>query len=110
MEYARIASRHFGTTPLEYYVTPDDVLATLPMIAAAFPEPFGNSSAAAAYHCARIAREHGIELLLAGDGGDELFGGNERYAKQLVFERYGRVPAALRTGLLEPLDRRSTRA
>lgn len=103
MEYARIASRHFATRPLEYYVTPEDVLGTLPMIAAAFAEPFGNSSAAAAYHCARIAREHGIEQLLAGDGGDEIFGGNERYARQLVFERYGRVPAALRRGFIEPL-------
>jgi asparagine synthase (glutamine-hydrolysing) len=103
MEYARIASRHFGTTALEYYVTPEDVLATLPTIAAAFPEPFGNSSAAAAYHCARIAREKGLTLLLAGDGGDELFGGNERYAKQLVFERYAKVPHALRTAVLEPL-------
>lgn len=102
MEYARIASRRFGTKPLEYYVTPDDLLGTLPDIAAAFPEPFGNSSAAAAFHCARIAREHGLELLLAGDGGDELFGGNERYARQLVFERYGRIPSALRHGLLEP--------
>lgn len=103
MKYARIASRCFGTTPLEYYVTPDDVLATLPIIAAAFPEPFGNSSAAAAYHCARIAREQGLSLLLAGDGGDELFGGNERYAKQLVFERYSKLPLPLRTALLEPL-------
>ena len=103
MQYARIASRHFGTTPLEYYVTPEDVLATLPKIAAAFPEPFGNSSAAAAFHCARIAREHGIGLLLAGDGGDEIFGGNDRYARQLVFERYGRIPAALRKTILEPL-------
>jgi asparagine synthase (glutamine-hydrolysing) len=103
MAFARIASRHFKTTPLEYYVTADDVLSTLPEIAAAFPEPFGNSSAAAAYHCARIAREHGIDLLLAGDGGDELFGGNERYAKQLVFERYSRVPRPVRSALLEPL-------
>jgi asparagine synthase (glutamine-hydrolysing) len=102
MEYARIASRHFGTTPLEYYVTPDDVLSTLPAIAAAFPEPFGNSSAAATYHCARIARERGLQRLLAGDGGDELFGGNERYAKQLMFERYGRLPRAFRNALLEP--------
>jgi len=102
MEYARLASRHFGTTPLEYYVTPEDVLRTLPDIAASFPEPFGNSSAAAVYHCARIAREHGITRLLAGDGGDELFGGNERYAKQLVFERYGAVPRVLRDLLLEP--------
>ena len=103
MEFARIASRRFGTTPLEYYVTPDDVLNTLPAIAAAFPEPFGNSSAAAAYHCARIARERGLALLLAGDGGDEIFGGNERYAKQLVFERYFAVPHTLRSALLEPL-------
>jgi asparagine synthase (glutamine-hydrolysing) len=103
MEYARIASRHFGTKPLEYYVTPDDVLAALPQIAAAFPEPFGNSSAAAVYHCARIARDQGLELLLAGDGGDELFGGNERYAKQLVFERYQEVPRAIRKMLLEPV-------
>jgi asparagine synthase (glutamine-hydrolysing) len=102
MQYARIASRHFRTTPLEYYVTPEDVLKTLPEIAASFPEPFGNSSAAAVYHCARIAREHGVTLLLAGDGGDELFGGNERYAKQLVFERYGAVPRVLRDLLLEP--------
>jgi len=102
MEYARIASRRFGTRPLEYYVTPDDVLATLPRIAAAFAEPFGNSSAAAAYHCARIAREHGLELLLAGDGGDELFGGNERYATQLVFERYGKLPGPMRRWMLEP--------
>ena len=103
MEFARIASRRFRTTPLEYYVTPEDVLATLPMMAAAFPEPFGNSSAAAAYHCARIAREHGLELLLAGDGGDEIFGGNERYVKQLVFERYGQVPKTLRSSVIEPL-------
>jgi asparagine synthase (glutamine-hydrolysing) len=100
-EYARIASKHFGTRPLEYYVTPDDVARSLPDIAAAFPEPFGNSSAAAAYHCARIAKDHGIDTLLAGDGGDELFGGNDRYAVQLVFERYARVPGALRA-LLEP--------
>ena len=102
MEYARIASRRFATTALEYYVTPEDVLQTIPDIAASFPEPFGNSSAAAVFHCARIAREHGLGLLLAGDGGDELFGGNERYAKQLVFERYGAIPAVLRRALLEP--------
>jgi asparagine synthase (glutamine-hydrolysing) len=103
MPYARAAARHFGNRSIEYYVTPEDVLASLPQIAAALPEPFGNSSAAAAYQCARVARDHGIDFLLAGDGGDELFGGNERYAWQLMFERYQRVPAWFRQTLLEPV-------
>ena len=41
--------------------------------------------------------------MLAGDGGDELFGGNVRYAKQRVFDFYGHVPAVLRCRVIEPL-------
>jgi len=102
LEFARITSRHFGTNAHEYYVTADDVVEAMPLIAAAYDEPFGNASAAPTYFCARMAREHGIEVVLAGDGGDEFFGGNERYAKQGVFEHYHRVPPVLRN-LLEPV-------
>ena len=97
MDYARTAVRHFHTTPHEYYVTPDDVAEWLPQIAAATDEPFGNSSLLPAYCCARFAREQGITRLLGGDGGDELFAGNERYATQGIFELFGRLPAALQT-------------
>jgi asparagine synthase (glutamine-hydrolysing) len=102
IEYARITSRHFGTEAHEYYVTADDIVEAMPLIAAAYDEPFGNASAAPTYFCAKMARETGVEVVLAGDGGDEFFGGNERYAKQGIFERYHRTPAALRS-LLEPL-------
>ena len=103
MEYARIAARHFGCEQHEYYVTPKDVVEAVPKIAASYDQPFGNASAIPTYYCAKFAREHGITRLLAGDGGDELFGGNERYAKQHLLSLYGRVPRALRSGLIEPL-------
>jgi asparagine synthase (glutamine-hydrolysing) len=96
MEYARIASSHFGCKPHEYYVTSADVTAAIPRIAALYDEPFGNASAVPTYLCARMARENGRTMMLAGDGGDEIFGGNARYADQEVFERYGRLPAPLR--------------
>jgi asparagine synthase (glutamine-hydrolysing) len=103
MEYARIASRHFSTQHHEYYVTPDDVVAAIPQIAAVFDQPFGNASAVPAFYCARMAKADGLSRILGGDGGDELFGGNERYAKQTIFSLYERIPSALRRSILEPI-------
>jgi asparagine synthase (glutamine-hydrolysing) len=103
MQYARLAARHFNTDHHEYYVTADDVVAAIPRIAAACDQPFGNSSVVPAYYCAQLSATDGVTRLLAGDGGDELFGGNERYARQAVFARYERLPSALRQLVLEPL-------
>ena len=103
MEYARIAARHFSTEHHEYYVTPDDIVEAIPQIAAIFDQPFGNSSAIPTFYCARKARSDGITRLLGGDGGDELFGGNVRYAKQYIFSFYDHLPAVLRKQILEPL-------
>ncbi len=103
MSYARIAAKHFGVEHHEYYVTPADIVAGVPKLAEHYDQPFGNSSALPAYFCAARAHATGVNRMLAGDGGDELFGGNTRYAKQAVFEAYGRVPTALRHGLLDPL-------
>jgi asparagine synthase (glutamine-hydrolysing) len=103
MHYARIAARHFGTRHHEYYVTPDDVVRAIPRIAAIHDQPFGNSSAVPTYCCAQLAREDGVDALLGGDGGDELFGGNERYAKQYLYSLYGDLPQALRKGFIDPL-------
>ena len=105
MEFARITARHFKTEHHEYYVTPDDLVAGIPAVAAHYDQPFGNSSALPAYYCARMAHDDGVTRLLAGDGGDELFGGNTRYAKQRVFGAYQRIPEGLRRGALEPLFR-----
>ena len=103
MEFARITAKHFGVKLNEYYVTPEDVVDALPIVAASYDEPFGNSSALPAYFCAKVAAENGVQRLLAGDGGDEFFAGNERYVKQDVFETYGKIPSSLRKGLIEPI-------
>jgi len=108
MAYARIAARHFGLDHHEYYLTPDDLVDAIPKVATSLDQPFGNSSVLPAYFCALRAREDGFTRMLAGDGGDELYGGNSRYALQKVFDVYHRLPAALRTAVLEPVALRTT--
>lgn len=103
MAYARIAAKRYGTEHHEYYVTPADLVRSVPLVATHYDQPFGNSSALPAYYCAKMARDDGVARILAGDGGDELFGGNSRYAKQRVFDWYQILPGALRTGVMEPL-------
>jgi asparagine synthase (glutamine-hydrolysing) len=102
-EYARLAANHFGTRHSEYYVTDQDVVDAVPRVAQFCDEPFGNSSAVAVYYCARMAKEDGSALLLAGDGGDELFAGHVRYARQKIFEIYPSLPSLLRQSLIEPI-------
>jgi len=103
MEYARIAARHFGTRQFEYYVTPTDVVSAIPAIAKAYDQPFGNASAVPTYYCARLAASEGVTCMLGGDGGDELFGGNARYATQYLLSLYSGLPRWLRAKVVEPL-------
>ena len=102
MGYAELAAKKFGAHHHTYYVSPQDCFEALPRMVRLFDEPFGNSSAIATYFCARLAAQNGVTLLLAGDGGDELFGGNERYRTDKIFESYKIVPRVLRKGLIEP--------
>ena len=100
MSYARIAAKRYGVQHHEYYITPADLVASIPHIAAAYDQPFGNSSVLPTYYCAKMAEADGIDRMLGGDGGDELFGGNTRYAKQRVFDYFDRAPGAVQ-GLLK---------
>lgn len=105
MEFARATAKKFDLAHHVYEVTPGDIVELIPRIAAAYDEPFGNSSAVPTFCCARFALEHGIDHLLAGDAGDEIFGGNEHYAKNRIFEWYNRVPTWLRTAVFGPLSK-----
>lgn len=103
LDFARIAARHFDTKQHEYLVTPADVLHLIQDLPKIYDEPFGNASVVAAYYCAQLAKDNGVEVLLGGDGGDEVFGGNERYVTNLLFQRYADLPALPRRVLFEPL-------
>lgn len=103
LEYAEIAARKFQANHHTYIVSAADCFEALPRMVRYFDEPFANSSAIPTYFCARLAAANGVRTLLAGDGGDELFGGNERYLTDKVFSVYQQVPQVFRKGLLEPV-------
>lgn len=102
LHYARVAASAFHTRHTEYFVTPRDTEAAVLAVAESFDEPFANASAVPTYYCAKVAREHGVSALYAGDAGDELFAGNQRYADSRVYAPYDRVPRWIRDPLLTP--------
>ena len=93
-ESRSLALQPIASTPVitKHALQANDAAQAIPAIVDYYDEPFGNSSAMGSYHCARLAQQHGVDVLLAGDGGDELFAGNERYASDKKFALYHAVP------------------
>lgn len=86
----RLVAEHFGTEHTEIVVRPAPA-EVLDELVAMYGEPFGDSSALATWLICRAAHEH-VKVALAGDGGDEAFGGYDRYRALWLAERMG-VPA-----------------
>lgn len=103
LPWAEAGAKHFGLDHVTHVLTPAETVAAIPGIVEAHDEPYGNSSSVPAYVCARVARENGVELLLAGDGGDEIFAGNERYVEQRRYDAWQRIPSPLRRMVIRPL-------
>lgn len=101
--WSRLAAAHFRTDHVEHVLTPAQAEATLDALAEVCEQPFGNASAVPTLACARLAARAGVTRLLGGDGGDELYGGNTRYATQRLFAQYGRLPGFARDRIVEPL-------
>jgi asparagine synthase (glutamine-hydrolysing) len=103
LDYAKLTARHFGAVHHTQIISPEETLELLPRLVEAYDEPFGNNSAIGTFFCAKLARDRGFTTLLAGDGGDEIFGGNERYRTDRIFGLYHWIPAPFRRRLLEPI-------
>lgn len=97
--YARLVANHFGTDHHELFVRTgapeliDDIVWH-------YDQPFGDSSAIPSFAVARITRPH-VTVVLNGDGGDETFGGYDRYRySRGLFGAFFRLPPALRRALV----------
>ena len=109
--YARAVAERYATRHEEVVLEPD-AAATLPRLAAAFDEPLGDEAALPLYLICEAARSQ-VTVALAGDGGDESFGGYERYAAMRLAERVPAHAASAGARLLRGLpagrrERRST--
>jgi asparagine synthase (glutamine-hydrolysing) len=106
LDGARAVARRYDTVHRELVLRPDAAL-LLPALAAAFDEPFADSSALPTYLVSQLAAED-VKVALSGEGGDELFGGYYTYVADLLAERAGGMAALARplAELLPSSDRK----
>lgn len=95
--YAREAAQHLGTEHHEQVVEPS-ALQILPKLIWHYDEPFADSSAIPTMYLSEMTRRE-VTVSLSGDGGDELFGGYQRYQAVKVAGWTDRLPSFVR-GLL----------
>ncbi len=94
--HARAVAAHLGTEHTEMRLSSTDALALVPQLPTMYDEPFADSSQLPTHLVMHMARQH-VTVALSGDGGDEFFGGYNRYFMgPKVWRRIGWMPPALR--------------
>ena len=97
--YAAAVARHLGTDHTELMVTETEASEVIPSLPDLYDEPFADSSQIPTYLVSRAAREN-VTVALSGDGGDELFGGYNRYFwGPRIWQRLAWMPLPLRKAL-----------
>ncbi|HAW50334.1 TPA: asparagine synthase (glutamine-hydrolyzing) [bacterium] len=94
IKFARIIANHFGCDHHELTVRPD-AMNILPKLALFYNEPYADSSAIPTYYVSKMAKDY-VKIVIGGDGGDELFGGYERYIAFKLSLLYDKIPRFMR--------------
>jgi asparagine synthase (glutamine-hydrolysing) len=95
-EDAQRVANHLGTEHHTLMVTASQARTVIPQLPTLYSEPFADSSQIAVYLLAEMTRQR-VTVALSGDGGDELFGGYNRYLRfQRWWPRMQRIPLGLR--------------
>ncbi|MCC5831048.1 MAG: asparagine synthase (glutamine-hydrolyzing) [Phycisphaeraceae bacterium] len=106
--YARQVADHIGSRHTELTCMPDDVLSDLKRLTAVAGEPIADSSILPTFLLCRETRRH-VKVALTGEGGDELFGGYDRYRAMRLIARYGKLLRRLPRGLGSSTNPKSIR-